>query len=72
MTHRRKHYHVYPPNYNSDVGNYKTYRSKRQAFKNANKEGCWIMESVFIYQGPRRMWASVGGVGREWEIVKRK
>ena len=61
--HRRKTFLVYPPNYQPlDITGprYRTYRSKRQAFKQAARwgTGATVMDSIHIHLKPRTDWES--------------
>lgn len=67
MSHRRKTFVVYPPNYKPGDG-FKKVRSKRQAWKVANKPGCEVHESIQTHPAPFKPWISWGGNGRVWII----
>lgn len=61
--HRRKQFLVYPPNYQPldiTTTRYRTFKSKRQAFKQALRwgSGAAVMDSVHIHPKPRTSWQS--------------
>jgi hypothetical protein len=62
MTHVRKSFIVYPPNYQPFVSGprYRLFHSKRQAFKQANRwgSGSMVMDSIHIHPKPRTGWQS--------------
>ena len=70
MTHKRKTFLVYPPNYTPGDG-YKKAHSKRQAWKLANKSGCQVHEVIATHPSPFAPWCFVGGNGRVWHTTKR-
>lgn len=70
MAHRRKSWLVYPPNYTPGQHRYRTFHSKRKAFKQALKwgEGATVMDAVHIHPRARTPWQSSFSTGF-WEIA---
>jgi hypothetical protein len=73
MTHRRKDFIVYPPNYKPLTGRYKIYYSKFQAWKAGIRlgEGATVVVSLQIHPAKHTMWISSSNY-LLWEIVKRE
>lgn len=74
--HRRKHFLVYPPDYNPHAKPYRKYRvtySKYQAMKIARRmgDGTEVDESVHIHMKPRCTWTTSIS-GRECTYNKSK
>lgn len=66
--HRRKEFIVYPPDYVPLVDKYKMAKSKRQAWKLANRKGCEVHENIYVHPAKHKNWISFGGEGRVWYI----
>lgn len=70
MTHRRKTWLVYPPNYTPGQQRFRTFYSKRKAFKCALRwgSGASVMNAIHVHPKPRTHWQSSFSTG-EWEVV---
>lgn len=70
MAHVRKHFIVYPPHYDPNIGRYVVRYSKRQAWKIAIRMGVGAVVDVVLHRHPKRHTRWVSATGKPlWEVT---